>query len=372
MTVKPKLVSRLISFEDLESIEFNVHQKGHRFDYSHPSWVAAWRKAYVPSSSWSGSIGMVALFRGKSCFGGIGLGLQSIRGFPVAALGGYYWPYRTVCSLMNMDEWSEACETLIPALSDVIPARALRLGPVSSEDSFVGLIVDRLRIDGWTLLRRKLGFSYCLNLPPKFEQFSAAASSSVIKNAAYQTRRLSKLNENLRVRRFLLSEMSSENFDELSRIESCSWVAGANGDLKFSSVSDREFWRSLSSRPISEQRVVFWMLYLGDEPLAYSAHLESFDCVYIFANGYVERFSQYSLGAVLSSYIFKDLIERGVKFVDWGMGDSGYKRRWGAQPSVQVFDYLLIKPGWLGFVLRFLPKRSFGGWEVLGLERRQM
>lgn len=360
----PRFTSRLIAFDELVDIGFKTQSTFHRFDFFQPSWICAWNKAYVPSGNWDESLGMVAFYQEDGFLGGVGLGVQRVRGIKVASLGGYYWPYRTVCSFVSSVTFGAACDALVPALEKAVPARALRLGPVSSNDPFLGMLANRLKDSGWTLLRKTLGNSYCLSLPETYEQLTSTVSRSLIKNVAYQSRRLSKLGGDLIARRILLSDMQSKDFDDLSKIEEGSWLAEAGGDLKFSGKQDRDFWSYLSESPPSEHRAVFWILYSAGMPFAYSAHLESSDCVYIFANGYLERFSQYSPGAVLSSCIFKDLISRRVKLVDWGMGDSGYKSRWGARPQVQVFDCLLLRLGLFGVVLKHLPKNILNGWSV--------
>jgi CelD/BcsL family acetyltransferase involved in cellulose biosynthesis len=85
----------------------------------------------------------------------------------------------------------------------------------------------------------------------------------------------------------------------------------------------------------------------------------------IVANGYDEALKASNPGSLLSLDIFRDAIARGMRLVDWGQGDSGYKQRWGAQPGARMVDMILFRPGLVGALGHRLLKKVLSSWEAL-------
>jgi len=59
-----------------------------------------------------------------------------------------------------------------------------------------------------------------------------------------------------------------------------------------------------------------------------------------------------------------------LRSVNIGMGDPGYKSRWGANPSFQLVDWIAFRPGVRGYFLDFAHRmrRSFGRRDVQASE----
>jgi CelD/BcsL family acetyltransferase involved in cellulose biosynthesis len=150
----------------------------------------------------------------------------------------------------------------------------------------------------------------------------------------------------------------------LERIEAASWVAG--GDAKFIGAANRRFWAALAAGRGRACEVVFWLLYCGDEPVAFSAHFETPCVVYIVANSFDDRWKIHSPGSLLTFEVLRDAVTRGKNQVDWGQGDSGYKGRWGAKPSSMLFDVMLFKPGWVGSSLHAAARLRLRDWREPG------
>jgi CelD/BcsL family acetyltransferase involved in cellulose biosynthesis len=85
----------------------------------------------------------------------------------------------------------------------------------------------------------------------------------------------------------------------------------------------------------------------------------------IVANGYDEAWKASSPGSLLSLDIFRDAIGRGLRLVDWGQGDSGYKQRWGARPGARMMDLILFRPGLVGAIGCKILKKALSGWDPL-------
>jgi CelD/BcsL family acetyltransferase involved in cellulose biosynthesis len=98
--------------------------------------------------------------------------------------------------------------------------------------------------------------------------------------------------------------------------------------------------------------VSVWLMYFRGEPVSFCFCLDCADMRHVVANHYAEHVRGYSTGSVLYRHMFRDAVESGViRRVNIGMGDSGYKSRWGAQPSFALVDWIAFRPGARGRLL---------------------
>jgi CelD/BcsL family acetyltransferase involved in cellulose biosynthesis len=242
---------------------------------------------------------------------------------------------------------------------------ALRLGPVYDADAEVQCLLDALGSLGWKGLRRDLGEVNCVQLPASATQLTEVASPSVIKNARYCRRRLEKTGAPVEVRRYGQGEIGAYGLAEAAAVEMRSWVAAEGGELKLAGEANQRFWAALTEARAAPFEAVVWTLRVGGAPVAYSLHIETHDTVYIVANGYDEAWKVHSPGGMLSLDILQDACARGKKTVDWGLGDSGYKEKWGARPTGRLFDVLLFRPGVAGQTLRAAARLALRDWQDL-------
>jgi hypothetical protein len=88
------------------------------------------------------------------------------------------------------------------------------------------------------------------------------------------------------------------------------------------------------------------------EPVSFCFCLDCGDVRYILANNYAESVRRYSTGSVLYKHVFRQSVESGtVRRVNIGLGDPGYKSRWGAQPAFDLVDWIAFRPGPRGAAL---------------------
>ena len=64
------------------------------------------------------------------------------------------------------------------------------------------------------------------------------------------------------------------------------------------------------------------------------------------------------VGKIVTWRHLEESMTRGIELVDWGCGDSGYKRTMGAEPGAEVVDCLFVRGAALAALLRPLWKRS--------------
>ena len=104
------------------------------------------------------------------------------------------------------------------------------------------------------------------------------------------------------------------------------------------------------------------MLYFDDQPVSYCFTIDSPPCRYIIANNYDESVSRYSTGTILYSYVFEDSISQKLTTVNRGLGDSGYKSRWGANTELKLVEWLVLRPNIRGALLHHLLSLKLKFW----------
>lgn len=317
--------------------------------------AAAWEQAYVPGNGWRGPMQVVRVPGAEVAFARKRAGKLHMW-----ALGGYYWPWRGVAVEPG------AGEGALAGLADELTRRpcgpVLRMGPLIDGDTDTQDFVAQLRARGWRGLKQETGKTFELALPASTEALQAQVSASLWKNIAYLRRRLDKQGA-VTTERHRLSGNCGALLQRAALVEQASWVAQQGGEVKLVGAQNQAYWSGLGQDGGPE--AVLWLLSTGGRDIAFSLHLEHGPTMCIVANGYDEEFKASSPGSLLSLDIFRDAIGRGLRLVDWGQGDSGYKQRWGAQPGARMMDLILFRPGLVGGAGYRLLKKVLSGWESL-------
>lgn len=283
--------------------------------------------------------------------------LPTFRARPgLRAVPGSYWPYR---SFPVAADSSEA--ELASFLSARSVRRALgpvwRLGPVYEDDATAARLVRVAPARGWTVLTRRLGTAYRLDIDALEAEGSWPRTSTLRKNRWIE-RRLGELGE-LEWRTVSGSEWSSDVFDTLAEIERNSWVwqRSDRSGAKFAAPASRRFWEAAVADPAFAAMASVALLHIGGEPAAFAFSIHTGRTRYYLANGYDERFAKHSLGRAVLYRDFQQAIEAGVREIGWGSGDSGYKTEMGAVPGQEIVDLLFVRSRALGLLLRPLWER---------------
>lgn len=327
----------------------------------------AWYKSFLPGKSWKGPLKFFVCFRNKEIIGFIPFARQKLSLLSIDSLAGYYWPFRTIHIGDIQYSIEENAIQVGKLLANHPVGNVLRFGPISGQDRGLLTVLRTLDKSGWYSLSKDNGSVFALDLPENISSLREVMSSSLLKNVEYCLRRLNKNNTPVSVERHVMTE-SLTIFDKLEKIELNSWLAKKDSELKFVGSENRNFWLNLNRHKSSDLQSVFWILECNGEPIAFSAHLESNDTIYIIANSFDELWKNHSPGSILTFEVLKDAISRGIKKVDWGQGDSGYKQRWGAYPSSSIIDVMLFRPNLIGKIFAKLAKRALPSWQrgILG------
>ncbi|TAN03011.1 MAG: GNAT family N-acetyltransferase [Rhodanobacteraceae bacterium] len=360
-----ELLTREITDFDRWGDAFVIPRMDDALSFYDDRWLCAWAQAFLPNQGWSGPLTAYLVGSGTASLGSIVLARQTVSRLHVRSLAGYYWPFRTLVVRDDADSRKTFATSIAAHFSKCPPATVLRFGPVSSSDKAFQELLRALMGTGWVALRHDDGQTFVLNLPEDASILEKTISHSLLKNARYCRRRMEKQLGSLLIERHVLREGSTEALEVAAAIEAASWVGKKSGDLKFVGVENRMFWTSLASKSGSPFDIVIWLLHCDNAPIAFSAHIETRETIYIIANSYDEQWRSHSPGSVLSLELLGDACRRGKKRVDWGQGDSGYKSRWGAAASACLFDVMLFRPGIRGHVLCALVRRLRPEWRRL-------
>jgi hypothetical protein len=257
------------------------------------------------------------------------------------AVPGSYWPFRGV----PID--AEATEAELRALLGLPAARAAlgpvwRLGPVY-RDTPIKKLLAAARGAGWIVLQRPLGSTFLLDIPAAKAQGEWPRKSTMRKIRRTE-RQLAE--EGPLAWRFVRgSAWDGAAFYALAAIEGNSWVAtDTDGSgAKFLRPEQRACWEQAVRDPVLADMLSAAILTVGDRPAAFSFDLNVGRLQYGIAGSYDARFARHGAGKIVTYRHLEESAARGIELVDWGAGDSGYKREIGAAASAEIVDLLIVR-----------------------------
>ncbi|QNE32025.1 GNAT family N-acetyltransferase [Sphingomonas sp. NBWT7] len=258
----------------------------------------------------------------------------------VAAVPGSYWPFRSFP--LAPDAGAEVLDAALAALAPRIAA--LRIGPVYDDDVAVMPLLDAARARGWGVVGRFIASSFLLDMAAARAEGTWPRNSTLRKNRFHEKH----LAEHGRLDwRFVSGADWPAAFDDLAAVEWTSWIATRTDgrDAKFTRAGHGAFWRAAAADPVLAAMFRAALLTVDDRPAAFSFDIDAGPLKYAIANSYDPAFAKHSPGKLLYYRNLVDALDRGIARVDWGAGDSGYKRTIGAAEGPAIRDWLLLRPG---------------------------
>ena len=275
----------------------------------------------------------------------------------IAQVPGSYWPYR------SFPLARDAGEAELAALLASTPGRralgqAWRVGPIYADDPTVPRLVAAAGQSGWTVLRRRIGTCYLVDL----KGLAAAGpwpSAKTLRKNRWLERRLAESGD-LEFRTVTGDGWGGGIFDQLAAIEAQSWVArdADARDAKFLHPASRRIWERAVCDPLLAGQLACSILSIGGEPAAFTFSLRCGETLYYLANSYCERFALGSPGRVLLYRDFQRAAAEGVETIGWGAGDPGYKSEMGATPGPDILDLLIVRGALAPFARLFWRSRG--------------
>ncbi|GAA4769527.1 hypothetical protein GCM10023219_14820 [Stakelama sediminis] len=276
----------------------------------------------------------------------------------MASVPGCYWPFRSFPVAADAD--AGVFDTLLKAL----PVRALRIGPVYDDDPALNRLRDAARAKGWAVLPRFIADSYLLDMAVLREAGTWPRNSTLRKNRFHEKH----LGEHGVPDWSFVSgaEWNDGMFDALATVEEKSWIAARTdgSDAKFTRAGHGAFWRAAAKDPVIADMLWAAVLRIDGEPSAFSFDINAGALKYAIANSYDPNFAKHSPGKLLYYRNLVRALDDGMARVDWGAGDSGYKRVIGAEKGPGIRDWLFVRPGLSAMVGRLFASR----WQASGNE----
>lgn len=288
--------------------------------------------------------------RGIAALPLVGLGPAALR---MAQVPGCYWPFRSAPVARDAGPGDFAALLAEAGRS----SRGFRLGPVYDGDPMLAGLLDAAQAGGWRVLPRYLADSYLLDITARQAEGIWPRLSTLRKNR-FNEKHLASLGT---------PDWSFAGgadwhgglFDDLATIEEASWLATRTDgrDAKFTVHGHGRFWRVAATDPVLADMMWVALLRMDGKPAAFSFDLNVGRHKYAIANSYDIAYRQRSPGRLLYYRNLVRAVEDGVTCVDWGAGDSGYKRLIGAEQGAAIRDWLFLRPGLPALAGRLLAGR---------------
>ena len=259
----------------------------------------------------------------------------------LAAVPGCYWPFRSLPAVSEL-LGAAVPEAVLATLARTV--RGLRIGPVYDGDPGVAALIASARAAGWGVASREVATSYLLDMAALRAAGQWPRGSTLRKNRFHEKH----LAEHGRLEwTYVDGEGWPAAFDAMAAVEKRSWLAERTdgSDAKFTRWGHGAFFRAAAEDPVIAGMFHAALLTVDGAPAAFSFDLDAGTLKYAIANSYDPAFAKHSPGKLLYWRNLVEALGRGIERVDWGAGDSGYKRVIGADEGPAIRDWLLIRPG---------------------------
>lgn len=271
----------------------------------------------------------------------------------LASVAGHYWPFRGFPA--RRDAGAKAYDALVRALAREV--RVLRWGPVYDDDPVLAGTLAAARRRGWAVLDRWVAHSYRLDLAGLAAAGDYPRRSTLKKNRFHEKHLARHGAAEWRVHDG--AGVTDALLDELAGIEARSWVGQRTDarDAKFMRAGHGGFWRRAAADPEVAALMKVATLRVGGRPAAFAFDLDGGTMRWAIANGYDPVVAKHSPGRLLAYRNIARAMAAGVRMIDWGAGDAGYKETMGAAYGPGIRDYLLVRPG-----VTAAAARAMAGW----------
>ncbi|TCP71161.1 GNAT family N-acetyltransferase [Sphingomonas sp. PP-CE-1G-424] len=262
------------------------------------------------------------------------------RALDMAAIPGCYWPFRSFGVALEMGD--AALKIALSTLAGHV--NGLRIGPVYDTDPAAAALIAAARANGWGVIDRAIGDSWSLDLAAATAEQPWPRKSTLRKNRFHEKHLAEHGTPDWR---FLSETAWPAAFADLGTVEQTSWIAHATDrtGMKFTADGHLAFWQAAVADPVLAAMFRAALLTIDGVPAAFSFDIDTGDLLYAIANSYDPRFAKHSPGKLLYWRNMAAALARGTRRIDWGSGDSGYKKVIGAKVDAPIRDWILLRPG---------------------------
>ena len=324
------------------------------------NWYDSWTRAYCAGAPWSGrSCSVVAFDPAGSPRAILPLVYRRAGGLNWLTHAGFYQPIRSFPCVPQSA--TAACSAIAAALvNDVKGWDALRLGSLDSTPPERAALLQAID----AVLRHHIeiprGRTIVNRLRGSFDEY---ISSKTGKKFETYARRFAR-EPGARIQHFSnpAAAEAAGMYRDLQTVEQHSWLAEADGDLRFDSPADLAFWQRVTERSLTPGgHLDVWIAYIGEKPVAFRFVVSAGTTDYLIANQYDQAYHKLDIGWVLYLQHLKLAIQRGTQLIDMAPGDLHYKGRLGGEEADQRLDRIFFRNAFKGMVLT----RAFGSLRKL-------
>ncbi len=241
---------------------------------------------------------------------------------------------------------SDALDQLVRSIVEEQAWDVLLLRGVPESSPTLRALESKLRTERVFLRRRRRSNSFVLALPATWDAFVASKSAKWRKTYRAQTNRAERAGRVDYARHFPCSPQDLErSWEQLLAINLDSWKAGrGTGLLQLDAL--RAFFREVTAAAAEEGLLDLTLARLDGEPFAYELYLSTPETAGAYDGAYRRKMAHLSPGILITGFLIRDSIERGMKSFDFMRGDEPYKQRWGGEErhEVQLAAYRSRRP----------------------------
>lgn len=250
---------------------------------------------------------------------------------------GSYWPFRALPIAADATA-AELADFLAHPVTLGALGQVWRLGPTYADDPATQLFSRAAAMAGWTVLSRPLGQSFV------FDPATGWPRASTRRRLANYARQLEQQGA-VTIESVRGTGWSAALLDDLGAIEQASWVGRATdgSGAKFLSAQRRAAWQRTLCDPVLAEMLMATVLRVDGRPIAFSFDLLTPPVQYSIASSYDEAFAAYRPGKLVTAHLVGQAKALGIMRIDFGAGDSGYKREMGAEAGSRIVDLLLVR-----------------------------
>jgi hypothetical protein len=159
--------------------------------------------------------------------------------------------------------------------------------------------------------------------------------------------------------------------EDAVRITDAGWQGSVGGGF-----GNPEVQRALLARAAEQGRLRCYRLRCGGQAIAYQAGVVLDGVYHLQSTGFLPQVGHLSPGQVTLVRVMRDLCESGVRAIDYGFGDAGYKRMYGTESWDEgtVYLYAPTRAGrsarLLHLVVRAASRLAAWGWLAERVKKR--
>lgn len=312
-----------------------LEEESPRLHLFRPIWFEAWDAAFRNQGNWSGAIQYLCVPKEGVANIILPLAFQKVGPFRFVSLPGFYLPFRNIPARIDC---KNSIPELIELLAQIDRKSGVRIGPIQADNPISEALAIHFRNAGWSVMKNKSGTEFNLDLPATPDEFISGLNRKVRKNLKYYWNKMNRLGRaELNTVSGIHQDDWARIFEDLAHVESNAWIS-SRGEPRFLGKKNQKFWNYLVSDPWMRRAMHVWLIYLDDNPVSFALTIDSKDVRYVIANSYDEKVAEFSTGSKLYFEMILDAISGGLKTINFGIGDAGYKSQWKAVGNSKLID----------------------------------